>query len=109
MPIFNDNKYGTNTLKTDQQSQKNEQKSSKLRGLLKSIPIIGESLARTFTPKKIEIISNPIYNNMEEDKKSQDKSADHSSAIKDEEAVSSEVETSEDKIERVDNKKSRNL
>lgn len=100
---FDDKKYGVKNLNKRQES-------SKLRDFLRSIPIIGRFLARIFTPEKIEIISNPIYDNMEAYEKSQ---AGHSSKIKDETSVddehAKEVDSKLEKgnVEQVDNKKSR--
>lgn len=105
---FDDKKYGVRNLKIDQQFLNKRQESSKLR-ILRSIPIIGRFLARIFTPEKIEIISNPIYDNMEAYEKSQ---AGHSSKIKDETSVDDEQAKIDSKlkkgnVEQVDNKKSR--
>ncbi|UPA55131.1 hypothetical protein MWH06_00125 [Wolbachia pipientis] len=107
---FDDKKYGVKNLKIDQQFLNKRQESSKLRDFLRSIPIIGRFLARIFTPEKIEIISNPIYDNMEAYEKSQ---AGHSSKIKDETSVddehTKEVDSKLEKgnVEQVDNKQSR--
>lgn len=107
---FDDKKYGVKNLKIDQQFLNKRQEPSKLRDFLRSIPIIGRFLARIFTPKKIEIISNPIYDNMEAYEKSQ---AGHSSKIKDETSIddeyAKEVDSKLEKgnVEQVDNKKSR--
>jgi|GEM_PF-5323296 len=107
---FDDKKYGVKNLKIDQQFLNKRQESSKLRDFLRSIPIIGRFLARIFTPEKIEIISNPIYDNMEAYEKSQ---AGHSSKIKDEISVddeyAKEVDSKLEKgnVEQVDNKQSR--
>ncbi|XCA33535.1 MAG: hypothetical protein ABS808_01585 [Wolbachia endosymbiont of Polyergus mexicanus] len=107
---FDDKKYGVKNLKIDQQFLNKRQESSKLRDFLRSIPIIGRFLARIFTPEKIEIISNPIYDNMEAHEKLQ---AGHSSKIKDETSVddehTKEVDSKLEKgnVEQVDNKQSR--
>ncbi|WP_065106840.1 hypothetical protein [Wolbachia endosymbiont of Nomada ferruginata] len=107
---FDDKKYGVKTSKIDQQSLNKRQESSKLRDLLRSIPIIRRFLARIFTPEKIEIISNPIYDNMKAYKKSQE---DYPSKIKDETSIddehTKEVDSKLEKgnVEQVDNKKSR--
>lgn len=107
---FDDKKYGVKNLKIDQQFLNKRQESSKLRDFLRSIPIIGRFLARIFTSEKIEIISNPIYDNIEAYEKSQ---AGHSSKIKDEisvdDAHAKEVDSKLEKgnVEQVDNKQSR--
>ncbi|WP_250295415.1 RasGAP domain-containing protein [Wolbachia endosymbiont of Oedothorax gibbosus] len=107
---FDDKKYGVKTPKIDQQFLNKRQESSKLRDFLRSIPIIGEFLARIFTPKKIEIISNPIYDNMEAHEKLQ---SSHSSKIEDKTSIddehTKEVDSKFEKgnVEQVDNKKSR--
>ncbi|MDX5462049.1 hypothetical protein [Wolbachia endosymbiont of Oedothorax gibbosus] len=104
---FDDKKYGVKNLKIDQQFLNKRQESSKLRDFLRSIPIIGRFLARIFTPKKVEVVSNPI---MEAYEKLQ---AGHSCKIKDETSVddeyAKEVDSKLEKgnVEQVDNKKSR--
>ncbi|MDR1139902.1 MAG: hypothetical protein LBJ80_05065 [Rickettsiales bacterium] len=62
-PNFNDERYSVKTVKT--RFLETGQQPSKLRNFLKSIPIVGKFLAKVFTPEKIEIISNPIYENRE--------------------------------------------
>ncbi|MDR2548289.1 MAG: hypothetical protein LBC34_02185 [Rickettsiales bacterium] len=62
-PNFNDERYSVKTVKT--RFLETGQQPSKLRNFLKLIPIIGKSLAKVFTPEKIEIISNPIYESRE--------------------------------------------
>ncbi|MGL9732481.1 MAG: hypothetical protein ACR5KW_00300 [Wolbachia sp.] len=62
-PNFNDKRYSVKTVKT--LFLETGQQSLKLRNFLKSIPIIGRFLAKIFTPEKIRIISNHIYENRE--------------------------------------------
>ncbi|MCA4775068.1 hypothetical protein IHO40_02980 [Wolbachia endosymbiont of Mansonella ozzardi] len=59
------NRQGFKETSTQDHSKKKEHKYSKLRNFLKSIPVIGKFLAKVFTPEKIEIISNPIYESRE--------------------------------------------
>lgn len=107
---FDDKKYGVKTPKIDQQFSNKGQESSKLRDFLRSIPIIGRFLARIFTPEKIEIISNPIYDNMEAHEKLQ---SGHSSKIEDRTSIDDKHAKVDSKLEngnvkQVDNEKSRN-
>ncbi|APR99191.2 hypothetical protein [Wolbachia endosymbiont of Folsomia candida] len=105
-PIFDDEKYGIKSPRIEQHSQQREQGHLKSRSLLKSIPIIGGFLARAFTSKKIEIISNPIYDNMETYKESQ---SERASKVKDvakttkTDAIGSKLE--EGSVEKASNKK----
>jgi hypothetical protein len=81
------NRQGFKETSTQDHSKKKEYEYSKLRNFLKSIPIIGKFLAKVFTPEKIEIISNPIYDNRkayEAYEKSRNKFVVHYNKAKDE-------------------------
>jgi hypothetical protein len=113
------NRQGVKETSTQDHSKKKEYKYSKLRNFLKSIPIIGKFLAKTFTSEKIEIISNPIYESKEAYEayeESQNKFVVHYNKAKDEakiirtdgkheKVISSKVK--QGSVERVKHEKSR--